>query len=91
MGKKEDSTTSRKLVLLMATRRLVRLREFAQEGAEEFSDNHWIQLIQQGSSTTRIEYCLDNKISFMISKSDSGTLWWYSNKTGIDVVHDYSL
>ena len=27
------------------------------------SDKYWIHLIQQGSSKTRIEYCLDNKKS----------------------------
>ena len=41
----------------------VLLQVFALEGAQEFSENHWIQLIQQVSSKTRIEYCLDTKKS----------------------------
>ena len=38
------------------TVKAVLLEVFAQEGAEEFSDSHWLQLIQQDRSKTRVEY-----------------------------------
>ena len=49
--------------------RSVLLKAFAQE---KFSDNHWIQLIQQGSSKKRIEYCLDDNKSLCYLRAIQG-------------------
>ena len=48
------------------------LRGFAQERARVFFDEYWIHLIQQGSSKTRIEYCLDNKKSIWYLRAVQG-------------------
>ena len=50
----------------------VLLKVFAQEGTEESPDNRWIQLIQQGSSKTTTEYCLDNKKSLCYLRAIQG-------------------
>ena len=42
------------------------------EGSRSFSENHWIQLIQQGSSETRAEHCLDNKKSLCYLRAIQG-------------------
>ena len=39
---------------------------------EFFFDEYWIHLIQQGSSKTRIEYCLDNKKSIWYLRAIQG-------------------
>ena len=50
----------------------VLLKVFAQEGAEQPADTCWIQLIQQGSSETRVEYFLDNKTSICYLRAVQG-------------------
>ena len=48
------------------------LKELSQERAIQISDKHWVHLIQQGSSKTRIEYCLDNKKSSCYPRAIQG-------------------
>ena len=42
------------------------------EPSDPLSDNHWIQLIQQGSSRRRVEFCLDNKKSLCYLRAIQG-------------------
>ena len=73
------------------TVRSVLLKACAQEGAEHFSDNHWIQLIQQGSSSKkRIEYCLDNKKSLCCLRAIQGHSGGVPMKPRNDGIHIYS-
>ena len=45
------------------TIRPVLLKAFAEHGAREFSEKHWLRPIREGSSKTRVEYCEDSKNS----------------------------
>ena len=54
------------------TVRSVLLKAFARNGAETFSDNHWIHLIHEGSSERRVEYCVDHKNSLCYLRAIQG-------------------
>ena len=54
------------------TLRPVLLKVFAKHGARDFSEKHWLQLIHQGSSKTRFEYCEDSKISLAYLRAIQG-------------------
>ena len=47
---------------LWDTVRPVLLKSFGRHGVEKFSERFWIQLIQEGSSEKRVEYCGSQKI-----------------------------
>ena len=41
------------------TTRQVLLKAFAKHGARDFSEKHCLQLVHEGNSKSRIEYCED--------------------------------
>ena len=45
------------------TIRLVLLNAFAKHGTQDSSEKHWLRLVHEGSSKTRVEYCEDSKNS----------------------------
>ena len=55
----------------------VLLKAFAKHGARDFSDEHWLRLIHEGSSKTRFEYCEDSKIIWLTFEQFKGTLVEY--------------
>ena len=52
------------------TIRPVLLKAFAKHGARDFSEKHWLQLIHEGSSNTRFEYCEDsnNSLAYFVEE-----------------------
>ena len=54
------------------TVRSVLLKAFARYGAQQFPEDHWIRLIHEGSSTKRIEFCVDHKNSLCYLRAIQG-------------------
>ena len=73
------------------TVRSVLLKAFGKQGAHKFSERYWIQLIQEGSSQKRVEYCVDHTKTLVLPLSNSRTHWWYSDNARTDGIHVYSL
>ena len=69
----------------------VLMKAFAHEGAQDFDDGFCLRLIHDGSTKKRLEHCQDTDGEVMLFPSNSGTLWWYSNKSRIDEIHAFSI
>ena len=52
--------------------RPVLLKAVAKHGAQDFSEKHWLRLIHEGSSKTRIEYCDHFKNSLACFRATQG-------------------
>ena len=45
------------------------VKAFAKHGARDFSENHWLRLIHEGSNKTRFEICEDSKNSLAFCRA----------------------
>ena len=67
------------------------IKVFGKHGAQNFSERYWIQLIQEGNSEKRVDYCVDHQKNLGLPSSNSRTLWWYSDNAGTDGIHVHSI
>ena len=73
------------------------MKGFAHEGARDFDDGFRLRQIHDGCTRKRLE-CSEDKDgnssyfrAIQRHPNYSATLWWCSNKSGIDVIHAYSI
>ena len=90
-GDYEDDTSSRSTRTI--TRWIISLedREIGIVEGVCTGGSRWIQLVQQGSSEKRIEYCLDNKKSFCYPRAIQGHYGGIPIKPKMIGIHIYSV
>ena len=64
--------TRTRWITSLGHREAVFLKAFGKHGAQKFSERYWIQLIQEGSSEKRVEYCVDHKNSLCYLRAIQG-------------------